>query len=136
MNTSAVLKSPTPEDFSAVLKKIPAKHRGILFERIFRLPQRKARRLERAFVELWAKQNPEDYERLLVTLLFPKNFPAETRDPRARSLPRTAREWEVAYLVAATLIQWLPTTCGMAFLQEAFKNAGGKLECELPHVDD
>src|SRR3989344_6397780 len=104
---------------NAVLKEIPKEHRGILFERVFESfhPQENARRLELSFASLWAERNSEIGGNLLPQLL--------SRDPTNPRIPKTPREWDVAYFIAATLMQWLPTSIGCSFLANAFKNGGG-----------
>lgn len=60
----------------------------------------------------------------------------DSDDPRVGVHPRTPREWEVAEFVAATIIQWLPTSVGCGFLKEAFTQGGGDVNYTLPEVDE
>lgn len=121
-------------EMEELLKKIPREHRGVLFERVCKKfhPQENTRRLERSFAEVWAeKNNPSQGSSILRLILS-----AEESDPRRGSCPKNAREWEVAYLVAATFAQWLPTSIGCHFLNEAFRRGGGTFRYTLPNVDE
>ncbi len=122
------------ENLSAVLEQIPPQHRGILFERVLETfhPQENTRRLELAIALLWAERNNEVTDNLLVHLLHPHAIRGGGPDPRAEELPKSAREWRLACLVAATVVQWLPTSAGCSFLRRAFEKAGGKFSYELP----
>jgi hypothetical protein len=75
-------------------------------------------------VNLWAEKYKES--------LLPGILGNNGEDPQFDRLPKTEREWEVAELVAATLIQWLPTTAGCSFLQHAFDRGGGSMKYKLP----
>ncbi len=105
---------------------IPVAHRGVMFSRILpgQHPQENTRLLEAGFVKEWSKEC-ERYllERLLNT---------DPDDPRRNFVPRNEREWEVAHLVAASIIQWLPTSVGCGFLDNAFRRGGGSFEYRLP----
>jgi hypothetical protein len=113
-------------------ERIPKEHRGILFERVLKAfhPQENTRRLELGFAETWAERNSPEAGALLLSLLC-----ADTNDPRAEFIPRSEREWQVAYLAAATIMQWLPTSVGCSFLAEAFRKGGGEFRYTLPNVD-
>lgn len=113
--------------------KIPLEHRGVLFERVLRQfhPQENTRKLELAFAETWAERNDEYRNPLLCSLLT-----ADDDDARRNCVPQTKREWQVACLVAATIVQWLPTSGGCSFLHEGFKRGGGRFSYELPPTDD
>lgn len=120
-------------DIEEMFEKIPSEHRGIMFRRIFEAfhPQENTRLLERSFAIAWAKENSGHGSPILPSLLCAS---VDDTDTRTGYLPRNEREWQIAYLVAATIIQWLPTTVGCAFLREAFEAGGGKLAYELPKV--
>lgn len=122
------------ENLEAVLAQIPPEHRGVGFERVLESfhPQENTRRLELAFALSWASRNSEGSDNLLVHLLHAATIAGKEPDPRAAYLPQNEREWKVACLVAATLIQWLPTSVGCGFLCQAFEKAGGKFSYELP----
>jgi len=113
-----------------ILALIPEAHRGIKFDRVLSSchPQENTRRLELGFAIKWAQANA--CSDLLASILA-----AEVEDPRFKAAPRTAREWEVARLVAASIFQWLPTSVGCCFLQEAFKLGGGSMSYELPDTE-
>ena len=113
--------------------RIPPEHRGILFERVLQLfhPQENTRLLELAFAEMWAERNDEYRNNLLCSLLA-----TDENDARRDFVPKTKREWQVARLVAATLVQWLPTSVGCSFLHEGFKRGGGKFSYELPPTSE
>lgn len=106
---------------------IPPRYRGVLFTRVLpeQHPQENTRCVEVGFAKEWSKWNQERslLEQLLCT---------DESDPRRNYVPRNQREWEVAYLVAATIIQWLPTSVGCSFLHSAFKRGGGDLQYRLP----
>lgn len=122
------------EHLQAVLDEIPPQHRGILFERVFSAfhPQENTHRLELAFAQVWAKRNDEnEFDSILPSLLYPNG-----NDSEVPHLPQTEHEWRIACRVAATLVQWLPTSVGCAFLREAFERGGGKFTYELPKIDE
>lgn len=108
-------------------KKIPREHRGVHFERILENfhPQKNTCQMERGFAEEWAEENIRN-DRLGKLLSTGED------DPRRGAAPRTKREWEVAYFVAATLIQWLPTSIGTSFLRCAFRRSGGSMTYTMP----
>lgn len=113
-------------DFEKEKLGIPARHRGVLFTRVLegQHPQENTRMLEAGFAEVWAEKNKEPLlERLLCT---------GEDDPQRRFVPQTEREWRVAHMVAATLVQWLPTSVGCSFLRESFKRGGGDFQYRLP----
>lgn len=114
-------------DFEENKLGIPKQHRGILFRRVLEgsLIQANTRRVEAGFAEEWSERNKEAplLERLLCT---------GQSDPRQEFIPRTEREWQVAHLVVATVIQWLPTSMGCSFLQSAFQRGGGDFKYRLP----
>jgi hypothetical protein len=115
------------EALNELLQKIPEHHRGILFERVLAgfAPNTKTAALERGLAETWAKMNDIENAPLLERLLF-RN---DVEDfGQMDSAPQNNREWEIAYLVAATIIQWLGTPVGCAFLKEAFEKGGAQLE--------
>ena len=116
-------------ELERILKLIPPEYRGIRFERVLSSchPQENTRMLELGFAITWALQNTGGKAQLNSILA------AEVEDPRACAVPQTEREWEVAELVAASIIRWLPTSVGCCFLQEAFKRGGGSMSYELPN---
>ena len=115
-------------ELDKILKLVPREHRGIRFERVLSSchPQENTRMLELGFALAWALENTEHRARLISILN------ADTEDPRAYAAPKTQRELEVAELVAASVIRWLPTTIGCCFLQEAFRRGGGSMNYTLP----
>lgn len=115
-------------ELTKILELIPIQHRGIRFDRVLSSvhPQENTRMLELGFAIAWALQNVECKSQLNSILA------ADVDDPRAYATPKTTREWEVAELVAASLIRWLPTSVGCCFLQEAFRRGGGSMSYNLP----
>ena len=115
-DTRPQLKLVGGTDFEKKKLGIPSKHRGVLFIRVLKghHPQENTRRLEAGFVEEWSIKNND--LRILESLLC-----TDKNDSRREFVPRTEREWEVAHLVAATVIQWLPTSVGCSFLRSAFR---------------
>jgi hypothetical protein len=116
------------KDTTDILKAIPNEHRGILFERVFEQfhPYKDIQLLERSFSLEWAKRNSEAGGELLFNLLYAETINDSCEhSPQHESLPDTVQEWDTAYLVAATLIQWLPTPAGCSFLRKCFE-AGGR----------
>ena len=85
--------------------------------------------LELGFALQWALENTGTKNQLYMNLV------ADSDDPRAYAVPKTDREWEVAELVAASIIRWLPTSVGCCFLQEAFRRGGGSMSYELPNLE-
>lgn len=124
-------------DLERVLAAIPEDLRGIGFDRVFDYfhPQKNTSQLERAFAELWALRNTEGGTHVLTSLLYGSAMTGKEPDARAEYLPANEREWKVACLIAATVIQWLPTSVGCAFLREAFERGGGRFHYELPPSD-
>lgn len=124
-------------DIDQQLAAVPEEHRGVMYERTFSYfnPQRNTQELQRALAILWARRNSET-ENLLVHLLHPHAKGGQEPDPRQHMTPQNEREWLVAQLVAATVIQWLGTAVGSAFLVEAFKRSGGELHYMLPLTKD
>lgn len=117
-------------DFEKKRLDIPMESRGVLFERILtgNHPQGNTRILEAAFVKKWAEENARGLlENILAT---------DPSDDVFDNLPKNQREWDVARVVAASIIQWLPTTVGCCFLEESFQRAGGNLHYELPVVKE
>jgi hypothetical protein len=114
-------------ELEGILALVPVEHRGIRFERVLNNfnPQDSTCMLERGFAIEWAEANK--WRNQLGSILD-----GEANDPRIDAAPRTPREWEVAQLVAASLIRWLPTSVGCSFLQEAFKRSGGSMSYVLP----
>ncbi len=106
---------------------IPPQNRGVRFTRVLEghHPQDNTRKLELGFAKEWSDQNGDG--ELLASLLL-----TDKDDPRRSAVPSTPREWEVARLVAATIIQWLPTSVGCSFLRGAFENGGGEFNYRLP----
>ena len=106
---------------------IPATHRGLRFMRTLKslYPEDITTPVEEALARLWSDRNIRNS--LLGQLLS-----ADRDNPRRGLIPVTDREWDVAHLVAATLIQWLATQEGCWFLEEAFKKSGGELTFRLP----
>ena len=115
-------------ELERILALIPEEHRSVRFERVLSScnPQENTRMLELGFAVEWAMANA--YRDQLGSILA-----AEVDDPRLEAVPKTAREWEVAHLVAASIVRWLPTSVGCSFLQEAFKQGGGSMSYELPN---
>ncbi|GEM_PF-4359173 len=118
-------------DFEKNKLGIPTKHRGVLFTRVLEghHPQDNTRRLEAGFAEEWSIRNKENH--ILESLLC-----TDENDPRREFVPRTEREWEVAHLVAATVVQWLPTSIGCSFLHGAFQRGGGGFKYRLPDYEE
>ncbi|MDQ5962915.1 MAG: hypothetical protein QG653_722 [Patescibacteria group bacterium] len=116
-------------DLEELLKRIPEKHRGLLFERVLSTchPSSSGCALERSLAEYWAYCNRGETGDLLATLLSP-----EVDDPRKDRVPKSPREWDVARLTAATLIQWLGSPVGRNFIREAVERAGGKISFQEP----
>lgn len=120
-------------ELEELLKRVPTEHRGVLFERVLPNlhPQESTRRLELAYAEEWAEENdPRKHRPLLPSLLE-----THESDPRREFVPRTEREWQIACLVAATVIQFLPTSGGRSFQVSAFERGGGKLTYRLPETE-
>lgn len=116
-------------DLIRILEHIPQEHRGLGFERAVLVglhPQENTRMLELAFALVWAEYNTGCKYQLESMMRGRED------DPRIHAAPRTDREWEVASLVAASIIRWLPTSVGCCFLQEAFRRGGGSMGYELP----
>ena len=130
-DTRPQLKLVGGTDFEKKKLGIPSKHRGVLFIRVLKghHPQENTRRLEAGFVEEWSIKNND--LRILESLLC-----TDKNDSRREFVPRTEREWEVAHLVAATVIQWLPTSVGCSFLRSAFRRGEGEFNYRLPGCED
>lgn len=111
-----------------IFDQILPQFRGLYFERLFAAnnPQEPTRRLELASALLWVEKNTHQH------LLFSSLLTADSSNEKRGAIPQTEREWEIAELVAATLMQWIVTQNGTAFLQEAFRRAGGSLTYKLP----
>ena len=126
-DTRPHLKLVGGTDFEAKKLGIPPQHRGVLFARVLpkQHPQENTRCVEAGFAEEWSASNQERplLEQLLCT---------DEDDPRKNCVPRNQREWEVAHLVAATVIQWLPTSVGCSFLRSAFRRGNGDFRYRLP----
>jgi hypothetical protein len=122
------------DNANAVLDQIPPEHRSIEFERLMESvnPQENTRRIQLALALLWANRNAKDSDNLLTHILHGAAMHNREPSPRTDYLPKDKREWDVACLVAASLIQWLGTAAGSGFLRQAFRNAGGRLTVELP----
>ena len=118
-----------PEVFLQLLNAVPSEHRGIGFERISGNDDsfNDHRKLEKAFAVVWAKRNRKDGRHLLPSLLY-----GASADPREDYVPCTDREWEVACCAVATVVQWLGTPQGLLFLEDVFRESGGKLAYTLP----
>jgi len=116
-------------DFEAKKLGVSALNRGVLFSRILpgNHPQENTRLLEASFVEVWVMKN----ERCLLEQILA----TDRSDPSYDKIPKTEREWAVAHMVAASLIQWLPTAVGCSFLHEAFGKGGGTFKYTLPSID-
>ena len=127
-DTRPHLKLVGGTDYEKEKLGIPPRHRGVLFTRVLpgNHPQENTRCIEAGFAEEWSERNKGD--RLLEQLLLIDTG----KDPRRKFIPRTEREWEVAHLVAATVIQWLPTSVGCSFLRSAFQRGGGDFKYRLP----
>ncbi len=111
-----------------ILELVPIEHRGLLFERVLKdfHPQENTSMLELGFAIQWALCNTGANNQLFL------NLAADHDDPRAYAVPKTKREWEVATLVAASIIRWLATSGGCCFLEAAFKRGGGSMTYTLP----
>jgi hypothetical protein len=121
-------------ELEEILRNIPIEHRGVLFNRICKdfHPQRNTQKLEFAYMMEWAGLNNKDKNRpVLISLLTTDEI-----HPRRDLFPETEREWLLAQFIAATVIQWLPTTIGMSFQVSAFEKAGGKLNYQLPSDEE
>ncbi len=127
-DTRPHLKLVGGTDYEKEKLGIPALYRGVLFTRVLprHHPQQNTRLVEAGFAEEWSERNVKDH--LLEQLLLRDT----ENDPREEFIPRTAREWEVAHLVAATVIQWLPTSVGCSFLRCAFQRGSGDFKYRLP----
>lgn len=114
-------------ELEVILGLIPETYRGIRFERVLSSchPQENTRRLELGFALTWVLAHRQRDQLGLI-------LAAEAGDPRLSAVPLTEREWEVANLVAASVIRWLPTAVGCHFLQEAFQRGGGSMTYTLP----
>ena len=132
------LLSAQQELLENLLEAIPVEHRGIFFERLLPAfnPQENTRKLKVAFSLLWAERNTQTGDSLLTHLLHGHTIAGQGPSPQEEFLPQTEREWRIACLVAATLIQWLPTSVGCDFLREGFKRAGGNLMTTPPLPED
>lgn len=113
---------------------IPEEHRGFFFERLLPAfhPQENTRRLKVTLAILWAQRNSEAGGNLLTHILHGHTIAGQGPSAQQEFLPQTEREWKIACLVAATLIQWIPTAVGCGFLREGFERAGGKITIEFP----
>jgi len=127
-DTRPQLKLVGGTDFEKEKLGIPPRHRGVLFTRVLQghHPQDNTRCVEAGFAEEWSERNKESH--LLEQLLSR----GTESDPRQGFIPRTEREWEVAHLVAATVVQWLPTSGGCSFLRSAFRRGEGDFKYRLP----
>jgi hypothetical protein len=117
-------------EIERILALIPKRHRGIRFERVLSNfhPQENTRRLELGFAITWANKN-NDSSNYLESILA-----AEADDPRIDAHPITDRDCQVAELVAASIMRWLPTAVGCSFLKEAFEKGGGTMSYTLPDI--
>ena len=128
-DTRPQLKLVGGTDYEKNKLNISPKHRGVGFTRALKgqHPQENTRQLIMGFSEEWSKMGEENFlEKLLCT--------GEV-DPRQEFIPRDTREWEVAHLVAATIVQWLPTTIGCSFLKKGFQRGGGDFKYRLPDYE-
>lgn len=129
-DTKPKLRLVSGTDFEKEKLGIPARYRGVRFLRILdgQHPQENTRLVEAGFSEMWAEMNKREpiLERMIC---------AGDDGPRREFVPSNQREWEVAHLVASTLIQWLPTSMGCSFLGEAFEKGGGEFKYRLPDWD-
>lgn len=119
-------------EIEQIFSLVPVEQRGLLFERVIKNfhPQATTSMLELGFALEWsAMNNRPGRDPLLVSLLTP-----DSDDPRKEATPKNAREWKVAELVAATLMQWLPTSVGTSFLLCAFRRGGGSFSYTLPKL--
>ena len=115
-----------------ILEQVPLQHRGLLFERVVKSfsAQETTSMLELGFALEWAEMNRESRgDLILESLLLPNST-----DPRKGDVPQNEREWRVAQLTASTLVQWLPTSVGTAFLWSAFRRGGGNFSYTLPTI--
>ena len=114
-------------EIESLLALIPPAYRGLRFNRLVSTlgATEVTRLLEVSFATTWYEHNR--YDNRFVRLLSPG-----AEDQKKGSAPRTEREWEVAELVAATLIQWLATPVGTALFFQAFRAAGGEITHKLP----
>ena len=117
------------EKFGNLLGGIPPRHRGILFDEAVEkfLTQENVNRLEFIFSKLWAERNATRNICFLNPFLL-----ANSSNPRKKSVPRTDREWEIVFMLAATFAQWLPTPSGRNFLCEGFGRGGIELTFGFP----
>lgn len=122
------------DNLNAILAQVPVELRGASFQRTLEgfAMQENTRRIELALAILWAYRNSELGGNLLTHILHGATIAGREPDLQADLLPKSEREWKVANVAAASVIQWLATSVGCAFLQQAFKSAGGKLSYELP----
>lgn len=123
-------------EITNAFETIPQEHRGLRFQRVFSNFNFSAKTsaLEMGFAVVWAEQNSPNGPRhrpLLDSLMD-----CEADDPMKSRTPQSERDWQVAQLVAATLMQWLPTAIGTSFLEEAFRRGGASLTYTLPEIKD
>ncbi len=119
-------------EITRILEQVPIQYRGLLFERVVKTfhAQEATSMLELGFALEWAEMNRESRSNpILESLLLP-----ESGDPRKGDVPQNEREWQVAHLTASTLVQWLPTSVGTAFLWSCFKRGGGSFSYTLPTI--
>lgn len=119
-------------EITRILEQVPVQHRGLLFERVVKTfhAQETTSMLELGFALEWAEMNRESRSSpILESLLLP-----DSTDPRKGDVPQNEREWQVAHLTASTLVQWLPTSVGTAFLWSCFKRGGGSFSYTLPTI--
>jgi hypothetical protein len=126
------------DELEKTFKLIPKQHRGVSFLRLFSQfhPYEDVRRVQLALAQVWAERNADPGGHLLTYLLHAAAMNDVETGTRTEFLPGTEREWNVACLVAATIIQWLGSPVGNRFLSEAFQKAGGTLTTTYPKVDE
>lgn len=104
------------------------KNQGVFSERILTNPR------EKAFAELWEKENNGpithaiNFGNGLLQDLFCERIP-DAFISRPYHVLHEVTESE--RMVAATVVQWLGTNCGMSFLDMALRNCGYEIR-QLP----
>lgn len=135
MNSDDTVLKGIVTEVTGIIDQIPVNHRGLEFRRAYLKYHESdvSQKLELAFAREWAKRNTSTCSpAVLYSLMADASNHASDPDPRSHCIPKTEREWEVAELVAATIVQWLGTQNGTSMLIEAFESAGGTLKVGYP----
>lgn len=128
MNSLSIPGMKAISEANEVLGTVPERHRGLSFHRTVSSfsPDEISRGFELAFATTWARWNdPSIQKEILLSILCRKS-----ESPKyPNGLRRIKRRDQ---LVAASVIQWLGTRMGEAFLREAFREAGGSCAISYP----